>query len=411
MSLANAVAQMAMQGKEAETKAMDEMINMVKMERLKRLGRRFMDQGDFSPQGILNFSKAENVQIDEMQTIVQLVGEFQKLQKTGATPNRFSESERGILNQQSGEFVPHDPKAAVPSSPFAKLLKDRELYPESSQERAHIDAQIAKQNELASGGQPSSFGKLLEEMNALPEGDPHRAMYQQKLSKEMAETGMSISVDKDGNVQVLTNADQSKPQGEGLQKTVAAKVQTDVLDLNNQLGRILQIEKEFKPEYQKLENRLGFATTAWGEKLGMDTSPEDEAALKDFSEYKRKAISNINQYIKYITGAQMSESEAQRVLKGMPNPGFGIFDGDSQTEFKSKMRGVTSELKRAVMRANYVNRNGLKSFEEIPLGSVDGLIEKRGTELEAELKAKGLKGNELKSKIKEQLKDEFGMVF
>lgn len=409
MGVAEVAAQLAMRQKDDNQKAMDDLSNMVKMERVKKLGKKLMAAGDYSPEGLMRFAQTEGVQIDEMQPLVQLVGQFQKMQARESTPNRFAESERGILNQQTGEFAAHGPQTAAPSSPFAKLLKDKDLYQEGTPERTAIEQQIAKQNEPGSSGQPSTLGKLISEMESIPDGDPRREIYQQRIAKEAAQTGMKISVGADGEVTVLTNADQNAP-GPALTKAVASQVQKDVLDLNDQMGKLTQIKKSFKPEYQEIDTRLKNMKTSWGSKLGLNIPEEDKAQLKDFSEYKRKTISNINSQIKYLTGTAMSEKEADRIMKGIPNPGSGIFDGDSPIDFKAKLDGTISEVKRSLARAKYVNKNGLKSFDSIPLDGVDSLIDRRGNEIEQALK-KQFPGEDVSEKVNAQLKSEFGMDF
>jgi len=60
------------------------------------------------------------------------------------------------------------------------------------------------------------------------------------------------------------------------------------------------------------------AGAAWKEKLGVSLSPREKQDLTNYSAYKRNSINTLNEYIKSITGAAMTDAEAERLLKGLP---------------------------------------------------------------------------------------------
>ena len=74
-------------------------------------------------------------------------------------------------------------------------------------------------------------------------------------------------------------------------------------------------------------------------------SATDRKYLEDFTTLRAKSVSNLNSYIKEMTGAAMSEAEAKRLMAVMPNAGTGVFDGDSPTQFKTKLDVVVREAK------------------------------------------------------------------
>jgi len=76
-----------------------------------------------------------------------------------------------------------------------------------------------------------------------------------------------------------------------------------------------------------LDNLLDTAA----EKLGW-SSPE-------VAEFRRKATSQLNRLIREMTGAQMSEREAERIMRGAPKL------TDTQQVFQAKMRGTIKEVK------------------------------------------------------------------
>lgn len=227
-------------------------------------------------------------------------------------------------------------------------------------------------------------------------------------------TGFDIQTSEDG-VSIKTGVARRGGAGPG-GETIGfqTKVQKDLLQANDSYQRVVNIARSYKPEYQRLGTRWNALYTKWQEKLEWGkVSKEDKAALADYSEYKRGAINNLNLYIKEITGAQMSQDEAARLTRGMPDPGKGLFDGDSETEFKSKMDGIMVEISRSVARLNYVNKHGLSSIKDIPLDRMDSIIDRRGEQIESEIKqqAPGISQGEMETKVKEQLAAEFGLVF
>ena len=155
-----------------------------------------------------------------------------------------------------------------------------------------------------------------------------------------------------------------------MQKKTRGDIEKTLFGAQEGLARLSDVEARFRPEYQEIGTRWDAFKASWLEKAGVDIAPADQQLLRDFTAYKRDSIDNINRYIKEITGAQMSEAEAGRLTKGMPNPGTGIFDGDSPTEFISKLKATTASLRKASARYVYALRNGLDP-QSIPLDRME----------------------------------------
>lgn len=197
-------------------------------------------------------------------------------------------------------------------------------------------------------------------------------------------------------------------------KAAATKIDEGILGQTEGLMRLDAIQSQFKPEYQNIITKASNLGSAWKDKLGISLTNKEKADLEDFSKYRRNAIDSMNQYIKSVTGAAMSEPEAQRILKGMPNPGQGLTDGDSPTEFKAKLDDAIIQTKRAIARSAYLKRNGM-SLEDglgkgIGLDSMPQLINSRGKEIEEQLKKTGVTGKPLERAVRRQLGVEFGLV-
>lgn len=190
-------------------------------------------------------------------------------------------------------------------------------------------------------------------------------MFKASLNK----SGFQIKLDKDGNLTVT----QGEIGAEGMTKPMQTKVQEKLFNAQEQLSRVKVIEDMFKPEYQKIATRGKAWWSGVKAKWGADLSKEETANLTDFAGYKRRAISNINLYIKEITGAQMSELEANRLRQGMPDPGEGIFGGDDPVSFKSKLDDITKEVRASVHRYGKLLKDGFTPEEINKMAKTDSL--------------------------------------
>lgn len=275
------------------------------------------------------------------------------------------------------------------------LVKSGQVSPDS--------IQLGKAESAKSDG-GTSWEKELNAYMAMQPDDPRRAFYENKLANK----GMVIESDGKGGFTIKTNADQS---GNAISGAAQSEVEKKLLDATYGLARLNGITSSFKPQYQELGTRLGTFWTSTKEKLGIKPSAKEVAELRDFSAYKRRAISNLNLYIKEITGAQMSEKEAERLTRGMPNPGQGLLDGDSPSEFRAKLEDVIAELRMAAARYHYIKKNGI-ALSDIPLSKMPDLMNRRAQELESSIKAQtpGLEEAQVVYQVRGLLAQEFGLI-
>ena len=156
--------------------------------------------------------------------------------------------------------------------------------------------------------------------------------YEDTLNKLTGEGWTHVTRQMQGTPEDFTPKIKSDIQGE-IQKAKAG------------IGRLMDIRVGAKREYLTMSGQLKASATAWGDWLGMNLSPESRKYLQDYTAFTTGAIDNINRYIKEITGAQMSELEADRLRKGMPDP-----ERDGPEQFKSKLDAVLANLDRAEKR-------------------------------------------------------------
>jgi hypothetical protein len=199
-----------------------------------------------------------------------------------------------------------------------------------------------------------------------------------------------------------------------------SKIEAGIMDVNDGLSRIDDVIANFKPEYQELGTRWGSGITAWKEKLGKPVSAKDRKQLSDYSTYRKEAVANLNLDINALSGAAVSPSEAKRLLKGLPNPGTGLIDGDSPTEFKSALVITKKRLLKVKMRLHWYRSQGMddatiksniNSGKAISLDGIDAIINNRAAQLERDLMGRFPDTPEkvIVEKVKQTLSEEFGM--
>ena len=238
--------------------------------------------------------------------------------------------------------------------------------------------------------------------------DPMKAFSNYMMRKK----GLDITVDENGNIQI---SEGGSPYTYGKKGT--GTLQEKLINTREGLARLQTIDESFRPEFLETGTRLNAAWSGIKESFGAELSPEDKAQLEDYSTFKMTAIENINRYIKEITGAQMSEAEAKRLRKGVPDPGDSWYNGDSPTEFQSKMNAQTRTLRSAGARYTYALKNGWDMSPEnlekaLPVNKVEDLIEERGAALERQLRARrpDLTDAAIEGFVMQTLNGEFGMA-
>jgi hypothetical protein len=239
-------------------------------------------------------------------------------------------------------------------------------------------------------------------------------------------TGMELEVGAEGGVSLRTGVRGGK---EGVTLSTQTKLQQGILDTSAGIQRLEQVAQSYRPEFLRLATKWKSFTTKWKEKLqgtgierwaNLGVPQQDRKLLADYSAFKRDAIDNINRYIKEITGAQMSEREADRLRKAAPDPGEGFFDGDAPTEFISKWKSSMKALKLSQARFMYLTQNGMTpqsikamaGNDTLPsLDKIKTIIERRDMEIEREIKQTNpnISKDVLDKAVSQRLKEEFGL--
>jgi hypothetical protein len=191
-----------------------------------------------------------------------------------------------------------------------------------------------------------------------------------------------------------------------LSKGTKGELEKTILSTGDAVTRLNDIQASYRPEYQTIPFKGAQQWSTLKDKFST-LKPNEQSQLSRFAQYRQNTTQNLNLTIKELTGAAMGEKEAERIISTLPNAGTSIFDGDSPTEFKSKLDNALQKTKWALARKNYSLRNNLE-WKNIPLDKVPEIVNKRGKEIE---KAYDLDPNDPATEItvQRQLAAEFGI--
>ena len=256
--------------------------------------------------------------------------------------------------------------------------------------------------EIATGGPKTPTTAMAAYLQQNPNATPEQLM---QFSQGLKGKGFEMTM-PDGTVVRMGG-----PAGRDQMttKTLGA-VEDEFMKASSGLQRVVNIADKYDNAYLEYGPRINAAWTGFKSKAGFTVPEQDREFLKNYSEFRQDAVENINLYIKEITGAQMSESEADRLMKAMPNPGFGVFDGDDPITFKSKLNTVIKKLRTAKAKYHYIRKQGF-SVEDVPLEKMPDIMKTREKQLVEILKesSPGIKPDVLRQKVRERLSDEFGL--
>lgn len=208
----------------------------------------------------------------------------------------------------------------------------------------------------------------------------------------------------DGGFEVIQGA-----TGSDMQRGTRKGLEERAVNAQEGIARLQEIAQSYQPEFQQIDTRVKNAWTGLKDKLEGSpledwvgkATPEEKGKLEEFSEFKRDALSNINLYIKEITGAQMSEKEAKRIRQALPDPGEGILDGNSPTEFEAKWNRTMRSLKLANARYIYYLKTSPEKLESGEVMSLDR-FKNRLEDREEELREAGLGDQEIAAQLNQE---------
>lgn len=205
---------------------------------------------------------------------------------------------------------------------------------------------------------------------------------------------------------------------EGLAKPTVNDIEQRTVNAAASLARLSDVEAKFDPKFLEIPTRLKMMGASWsakaGESLGGKLSPEQRKEMGRYAQFRSSAANNLNTTLKELSGAAVTPQEAERLLADIPNPGSGVFDGDDPVTFDAKQKRAIMGQRAAIARYNFMRSRGLmfdkNSLDQfMALDDVPAAIDRRGAEIEAQLKKSGADANTIDQQVRKKLKQEFGI--
>jgi hypothetical protein len=200
--------------------------------------------------------------------------------------------------------------------------------------------------------------------------------------------------------------------GNAMEGGTRRQIEEQIVGNQDAISRLTGLQQSFRPEYQQWGTRWTNMWAGLRERSGAQLSAQETARLRNYTQARSAALENLNATIKETTGAAMSESEAARITATMPNPGTGLFDGDSPTEFQAKLDRAIEGTRRALIRRHYALSRGLNpTATGIELSEIPALVDRRGREIEAELRqgSPDADAAQVRQQVRARLRQEFGI--
>ncbi len=135
-------------------------------------------------------------------------------------------------------------------------------------------------------------------------------------------------------------------------KTMRTKLQTNLNASLGSVDRLNQISNSFDPTFLTAPMQMALTAATKVERVTGTVPLGMREQVAKFANFKQSVQSDLNLYIKEITGAQMSASEAERLIKTRPNL------DDSPTEFVSKFNTTIATLRLNIARQHMLMRDG-----------------------------------------------------
>lgn len=179
-----------------------------------------------------------------------------------------------------------------------------------------------------------------------------------------------------------------------------------MIEAGDTIAALTNIRGQFKPTFQQIGTRAQMKLLALKDRAGT-LNDDERAKLSEYATYRAEAGQLMSGMLNQLFGAAISEQEMKRGESFLPNTGTGLFDGDSPTEMDSKLKRYEDFTRKALMKAAYIQRNGM-TVDQISIDQMPDLMRKRGNELSKEYA--NLPPNKMMQAVKARLADEFGLV-
>jgi hypothetical protein len=149
-------------------------------------------------------------------------------------------------------------------------------------------------------------------------------------------------------------------EGPEMTTKVKGELESRVVDQEDQRIRVENIINNFNADFLTVEGKAkATLIDLKGKLLKGSVTEADRQYMNEFATFAQDTVENVNLYIHMLTGAQMSKSEAGRLMLGVPNMGRTWFTGDGPDKFRAKMMNSWNKTKAASARYQYYLEQGL----------------------------------------------------
>ncbi len=160
-------------------------------------------------------------------------------------------------------------------------------------------------------------------------------------------------------------------QGSDLTKPTENLLQKGIVEIQDVKDLTQKLKESFDPSFLNVVKRAGINILAEAEKYGFELDPEQKQLVERMAVFVRRNFKLLNTYVRQISGAQVTDKEAERILNELPN--FGL----SPTEYEAAMNDVMRDIALAQARKQWFLRKGITleapSIEDVESGKAESL--------------------------------------
>lgn len=216
-------------------------------------------------------------------------------------------------------------------------------------EAAREPAELAQIAAATASSRASTLSKSAERTNWMKPGTD------QMKSVANTDLGTQARLSADGWIEAGNPQLQGSKEDIGLTKPVITDLQTNIAGSQKQLDTFYGIAGKYKPEFLEIpEQWAQGANKAWEKMGGKPLAIKKVADAEQYYAFRRNTLGGLNEYIKYVTGAQAAVAEYKRIERAFPNMEM------SPTEFISSLREVTRQSLQIEKRSQMALASGFK---------------------------------------------------
>lgn len=146
-------------------------------------------------------------------------------------------------------------------------------------------------------------------------------------------------------------------------KPTRTKIEGSLLGAQESYVELKNVRESFDPYFLTVKGKADFRIAKAKDAVGASTD-DDKKLIQRYSQWQTNSWTQVNNYIKALTGAQMSEAEAKRIMKSLPDPRTGFFEGMTPTEYEQALNSTIDAAARTIARSSYFLEKGLKPVKD-----------------------------------------------